>query len=215
MTVDVLGAGALGAPGFIAVAHTALGPDHYVPFIVLSRANRWSTTRTLAVTAGCGVGHLLSSLLLGVFGLVGGAALGSLATLEVVRGGLAGWALCAFGVAYLLWGLQRGMQPHHHAHEHGTESGITTSWALFLIFVLGPCEPLIPLFLVPASQGRWALAGAMALVFAIATLVTMLVVTLLALRGIERLPLVRMERWMHALSGGAIALSGVAVLLGA
>jgi threonine/homoserine/homoserine lactone efflux protein len=84
-----------------------------------------------------------------------------------------------------------------------------------LIFVLGPCEPLMPLFLVPASQGRWTLAGAMALVFAVATLGTMLAMTALALRGLERLPLAPLERWMHVLCGAVVTLSGVAVLLGA
>ena len=53
---------------------------------------------------------------------------------------------------------------HHesHAHMHEAPAGRTnlTPWALFIIFVLGPCEPLIPLFVLPASRGDWALAGA-------------------------------------------------------
>ena len=35
-----------------------------------------------------------------------------------------------------------------------TVSGNTTFWALFIVFVLGPCEPLIPLFMVPACHER-------------------------------------------------------------
>ncbi|MCM8815199.1 MAG: hypothetical protein NC937_01660 [Candidatus Omnitrophica bacterium] len=31
--------GAAGSLGFI---HTVLGPDHYLPFIVLARAGKWS-----------------------------------------------------------------------------------------------------------------------------------------------------------------------------
>ena len=48
----------------IAVAHTALGPDHTLPFVMLARAGRWSLRRTLAVTLACGAGHVASSLLL-------------------------------------------------------------------------------------------------------------------------------------------------------
>jgi len=33
--------------GFI---HTLLGPDHYVPFVAMSKARHWSITRTSLVT---------------------------------------------------------------------------------------------------------------------------------------------------------------------
>ena len=33
-----------------------------------------------------------------------------------------------------------------HRHDHGWKQQQTTFWSLFLVFVLGPCEPLIPLF---------------------------------------------------------------------
>jgi hypothetical protein len=36
----------------IALTHTVLGPDHYLPFVALARARRWSVARTATVTAG-------------------------------------------------------------------------------------------------------------------------------------------------------------------
>ena len=36
--------------GTIGVIHTLLGPDHYLPFIVLSKARNWTRTRTLWIT---------------------------------------------------------------------------------------------------------------------------------------------------------------------
>ena len=33
-----------------------------------------------------------------------------------------------------------------------TETFKTTPWVLFLIFVFGPCEPLIPLVMYPAAK---------------------------------------------------------------
>ena len=74
MTVDALSVSALLSVLLLAVLHTAIGPDHYVPFVMLGRARRWSVRKTLAVTAACGVGHVGSSLALGVFGLGAGAA---------------------------------------------------------------------------------------------------------------------------------------------
>ena len=44
--------------------HTIMGPDHYFPFIVMSRSGQWSSTKTIWVTILCGFGHVLSSVLL-------------------------------------------------------------------------------------------------------------------------------------------------------
>ena len=86
-------------------------------------------------------------------------------------------------------------------------------WALFAVFVLGPCEPLIPLFLMPASRGRWELAIGLAALFTVLTVVCM-VGTVVALQsGLMRAPLGRLERWSHAMAGGVIAASGLAIVL--
>jgi nickel/cobalt exporter len=63
-SLAVLAATAAGL-GFI---HTAIGVDHYLPFVALGRARRWSLSRTLLVTALCGAGHVAGSLLLGAAG---------------------------------------------------------------------------------------------------------------------------------------------------
>lgn len=215
----------------IAVTHTLLGPDHYLPFIMLARAGRWSGTRTALVTAVCGIGHILSSLLLGCVGLALGAAVGHLERIEAGRGDWAAWGLAAFGAAYMLWGVRRairhrrGLEPHAHGHvihlhAHGDRvhahtddpRHAVTFWTLFALFVLGPCEPLIPLFVLPASRGRWELALGTGLFFGLITVTLMVVVTAAAHAGLARLPLGRLEPWAHAMAGGVIALSGVAVL---
>ena len=221
----------LAAAGGVAFLHTLLGPDHYLPFIVLSRARSWSMTRTLVVTAICGIGHVASSILLGGLGVAFGVAVAKIEGVEGGRGDLAAWALVAFGFAYAVWGLRqalrkkRGIETHtHHGevhlhshgdaphdHAHGMGSNLTF-WALFLIFVLGPCEPLIPLFVLPASRGDWALAATTAIVFTIVTLATMLSLTAAALAGADRLRLGRLERWSHALAGTVVAASGLAIL---
>ena len=151
--------------GFI---HTITGPDHYVPFLAMSRVGRWSLPKTVAVTLACGVGHVMSSVLLGTLGVAAGLAVGGLEWFEGMRGGLAGWLLLGFGLAYLVWGLHRAIRNKAHSHLHlhpdGTShehlhghagnhahlhadeqrAGSMTPWILFTIFVFGPCEPLIP-----------------------------------------------------------------------
>jgi nickel/cobalt transporter (NicO) family protein len=225
----------------VAITHTLFGPDHYLPFIMLSRARHWSRSRTVLVTALCGLGHILSSLFLGVIGLAAGSALAHIEKLEGMRGDWAAWGLLGFGIAYLAWGVRRairtrsGIAAHSHGigvhiHTHGdhvhahpinrasgagdADSGrsVLTFWSLFIIFVLGPCEPLIPLFVLPASRGRWDLAILTGIIFGVLTIALMVVLTIMALTGLKHLNFGRMERWSHAMAGAVIALSGAAVL---
>ena len=83
---------------------------------------------------------------------------------------------------------------------------------LLVVFILGPCEPLIPLFVLPASRGRWDIALCTLAAFAIATIATMLAATCLGLVGLQKLPLGTLDRWVHAMAGAAIATSGLAVI---
>jgi len=215
----------------VALVHVLAGPDHTLPFVMLARAQGWSAAKTAWVTLVCGVGHVLSSLLLGMVGLALGAGLAHMSALEEVRGSLAAWGLVAFGVTYAAWGVRRawvqrhelelhahdglvhlhthGAQPHHHGDASQSRWAF---WTLFLIFAFGPCEPLIPIFMVPASRGRWDVALAAGGVFALVTLGTMLVAVLLLRAGVARLPLGGLARWSHALAGSVITLSGLAVL---
>jgi len=222
----------LAAAFSVGVVHTLLGPDHYLPFIMLAKARGWSRTRTIAVTAACGVGHVASSVVLGGLGIAFGLALGHVEKLESGRGSLAAWALVAFGVAYALWGLRQAFRKrkgieahthgdevhihshglHPHGHEHHNVGAATTFWTLFIVFVLGPCEPLIPLFALPASQGRWDVAVMTAVVFGLATLVSMIGVTVAGLQGLQLLNFGALERWSHVIAGCVIAAAGLSVI---
>ena len=59
----------LGTAASIGLVHTLLGVDHSLPFVALGRAQGWSLKRTLAVTFGCGLAHVLSSVLIGAIGI--------------------------------------------------------------------------------------------------------------------------------------------------
>ena len=99
-----------GTAASIGLVHTLLGPDHYVPFIALARARRWSARRTLLVTLACGLGHVVGSVLIGFVGIGLGMAVLTLEDFEAGRGTLAGWLLLAFGLAYMAWGVRRAVR---------------------------------------------------------------------------------------------------------
>ena len=225
-------AGTAATLGFV---HTLLGPDHYLPFIVMSRARKWSLRKTLFISFLCGLGHVLSSILLGFLGLALGIALFRLEGIESFRGGMAAWLLIVFGFAYFVWGLRRAAKnkphshlhlhpdgPHDHSHHHvlqhmhvhDKEREVNlTPWILFTIFVFGPCEPLIPLVMFPASKHNTAGVVLVAVTFGAATIITMMAVIALASWGVSFIKLGKLERYVHALAGAMIFFSGISVQL--
>lgn len=201
----------------IGVIHTALGPDHYLPFVAMSRAGGWSDRKTLGVTAACGLGHVAGSVVIGAAGLLFGLAVMRLEHLEALRGDMAAWLLIGFGLAYLTWGVMQGVRGRHHAHPHEPAPAAASVWApwlAFLVFAFGPCEPLIPLLMYPASQASLTAVVAVAAAFAVATVGTMLVVVMALRHGLSWVHLPGLGRFSHALAGLAILMCGVLVKVG-
>lgn len=215
----------------IAFLHTILGPDHYLVFTAMGKARAWSLAKTLRITFYCGIGHVLGSLLLGALGLLAGAQLASLVEIEGLRGNLAGWALLTFGLVYFAWGLKKAGRSHRHSHAHvhdgvahahehdhrhehahvHAERSSITPWVVFVIFVLGPCEALIPLFMYPAAQHNALLVAQVAIVFSVITLLTMLACVAITTIGLDRLRLPATGRYVHAAAGAAVLACGMLV----
>jgi sulfite exporter TauE/SafE len=110
-----------GTAASLGLVHTVIGPDHYLPFIVMSRARNWTLRKTLFVSFLAGLGHILSSVVLGFVGIALGIAVAKLEGVESARGEIAAWLLIGFGLAYFVWGMRRAWKgkPHAHAHLHG------------------------------------------------------------------------------------------------
>lgn len=222
-----------GTAATIGLVHTVLGPDHYLPFIVLSKARKWGAGKTALITFLCGVGHILSSVILGFVGIAIGAAIFSIEAIESFRGEIAIWFLIAFGFTYCIWGIHRAFRSraHEHSHVHNNgevhshshshiadhthvhdeKPGSMTPWVLFIIFVFGPCEPLIPLVMYPAAEHDMWSVTLVATIFGVTTIATMLAITLAAYYGLSKISFPKLGRYSHALAGFSILVCGVAV----
>lgn len=201
----------------IGVVHTLLGPDHYVPFAAMARAGEWPLAKTLRVTAACGLAHVAGSVLIGLAGLTLGVAVMRLEALEAFRGDAAAWLMIGFGLAFTTWGLVRaGRAPRGcHDHDHADVAApVWAPWLLFLVFAFGPCEPLIPLLMYPAAKASWWAVVGVALAFATATVVTMVVAVVVLRQGVSWLPAAALQRYAHALAGAAILACGLLITLG-
>jgi len=111
----------------IGFVHTLLGPDHYLPFIMMSKARKWSMIKTSWITFLCGAGHIGSTVVLGIVGISLDIAVSKIEVFESFRGGIAAWLLIAFGLVYFLWGMRKAIRnrPHEHAHSHNGDSNHT------------------------------------------------------------------------------------------
>lgn len=215
----------------IACLHTVTGPDHYIPFIALSKSRGWNYGKTIGWTVVCGCGHVWSSILLGLGGAAIGWSLSHINGIEEIRGGIAGWVMLLFGLGYGIWGLYRAYQHHPHKHfdlhdngeiyvyEHKhdktgspQERHKVTPWVMFLIFVLGPCEPMIPLLYFPAAQNSWNGMLALILVYTIFTLLTMIIMVTLGFFGFAFVKTQKLERYIHAIGGFTIFICGSGML---
>ena len=213
LTLSVL----LGLAVADAVIHTIAGPDHYLPFIMIAKSRGYSMLRTLAWTLICGIGHVGSALLIALIFMYASHLLSAsnMEWLNENRGDLAAWALIGFGAAYLIYSLRRSWLHKHHSHQHGhalleQKGKNITPWVIFIIFVLGPCEALLPILGPAATLGVGSVA-LVTLVFSICTIATMMVAVALGVKGLSMLRFHWLEHHSGEVAGATIMLCGIAI----
>lgn len=192
----------------------SVAPDHWVPFIAVARARKWTAARTAQVTLLCGFAHVTVSVVLGLLALrLGQEVLEAFGTrLESVAGIL----LIGFGLAYGLWGLRKALAERLHGHSHDHFDHVhdparATVAGLVLIFSVDPCVRLIPIILAAAPLG-WSRLLALIVIYEVATIGTMIAIVLVAHSGaVKALQAPWLERYGDALAGGLIVATGLTV----
>ena len=222
----------LTAAGGTAALH-ALIPDHWLPFVLMGRARRWSTAKTLALASAGGGLHVLLAVGLGLvtFRLGKGGAeavahrIGE--TLEVLSSG----ALALFGFVYgaLSWLRERRHHPahdaadkegpsavsrHHHGHLlerwfHGDLTGLT----LVLVIGVSPCALAFPILLASAASLGSGGVLMVATGFGLVTMATTLAITLVGSLSASKLEFPFLTRYGDLISGVLIGLVGLVLCL--
>lgn len=222
----------LGSAATVGFAHTLIGVDHSVPFLVLAKTRNWTLARTLWVTFVCGFLHVLSSALIAAVGLSFGFAGQRLAEVEETRGTWAAWLLVALGVAYALVSFWRSRAPSlddlkwdsadRESADRMAVDGMTLPTnrllpALFVVFALGPCEALLPLLTASGMSLDFEQSLLVTGVFSAATLATMLALVSVGYLGLARTALLGpgspLRQHVHTIAGLTLAASGLGVQL--
>ncbi|HEY8994222.1 MAG TPA: hypothetical protein VIM71_06155 [Lacunisphaera sp.] len=214
----------------VAFIHAAI-PTHWLPFVVVARAQGWSRGRALLMVTLCSGGHVLMTTALGValawFGLrinerwgnwypiLAGLALVALGLMVLVRH----WRGWTHGHSELL-----GDHCHHHDHDHGRlippipqpAPNRTSDWAavggLFAMLTFSPCEGFLPVYL-SAVQFGWGGVTMLSLILAAGTWAAMLIFTWLTLLGVEKARFKWLERCEAPVLGTLLVICGVALVL--
>ena len=216
----------------IAFFHAAI-PTHWLPFVLTARAQRWSRTKTLAITALAASGHASFTALLGLIVAWFGIALSERIGMWFPR--LAGGALILFGVFYVIRQLTGhththlrafGQGGHSHEHDHDNESGHTHSHSpmalsksdvaaitsLLALLTFSPCEAFVPVYVSGVRYG-WHGFFLLTIILTVGTIAGMVAFTGLALTGIEQVKLRSFEKYEAGVMGVLLCVVGVLIIL--
>jgi hypothetical protein len=183
--------------GFVAAFLHAALPTHWLPFVLVGRAQKWSLPRVLTAVTAAGVA--LDQWIAGL-----------LPHLSAIL-------LFAFGGFYLLKAIIRRPAP---VTANGatlelaepTVSHGAAFWGLVAMLAISPGEVLLPIYMSSAQEGIMAL-GLLTAAFAVGTVLGMGVFTALARMGASVLKLERWARYEGAVLGIALLGLGLLVLL--
>jgi hypothetical protein len=165
--------------------HAAI-PNHWIPLVAISRTEGWIRSETLLVTGVVGLAHCASTILIGMaVGLLGYQLAARHAAITSI---VAPALLVGLGVVYLVWDL-RAKHHHHHfedAAREGKASKISLVASLSLAMFFSPCIELEAYYFHAGALG-WPGILLVSSVYLVATVLGMLLLVDLGLRGAKRI----------------------------
>lgn len=134
----------IGGIATVSVLHSFI-PTHWLPFSIVGRAQKWTLSRTLLVTAFGAVCHVISTSLLGIAALTMATTIAGEETVHQ----LASLLLIILGASYVLLFIF-GKGGHSHSHNHPMEKMAVAG--LVLVPALSPCATTLPVFLAVGNS---------------------------------------------------------------
>ena len=193
--------------GFIAAALHAALPTHWLPFVLVGRAQGWGVRRVAAVVVLAALAHVATTALIGAAVAMAGVALDR--WVHGVLPHISSALLFLFGAFYLARYWHKTTVPDCKGCEHDEPkvSDRAATFGLIAMLAASPGEVLLPVYLSSATQGI-PMFLALTAGFALGTAVGMLVLTSLAMAGYSILRLERWARYEGVVLGAALIILG-------
>ena len=107
---------ALMAATFILATTHTISPDHWFPFVMVGRANKWKISWVLGLAILAGLGHVGTSAIIGLMGVF--AKTGSAKDIAMFLENATPVLLMLFGFGYATYAFYKGFVGSH-SHSHG------------------------------------------------------------------------------------------------
>lgn len=192
----------------ISVLHAAL-PDHWLPFVLVGKAQGWSRRKIMRIASSAGGGHVLVTTILGV--ATATVAKMAIISIEGLASLVSGGVLVCFGLYYVALGLRQTQGGHRHSVEDGLSERLSAI-SLFTMLTFSPCSAMIPLFVATIPAG-WDVLPLLFVTVTVSTIGSMLVLIYLTSLGYQRLRSPWLERNERIVIGAVLIALGLWVFV--
>ncbi|MFN3693721.1 MAG: hypothetical protein ACK4UV_01835 [Ignavibacterium sp.] len=194
----------------LSIVHASI-PNHWIPLVALSKAEKWNEKLTLGITAISGFAHTLSTIIIGIIvGFLGYKLSGSY---SFIVGVIAPGILILLGIIYLILNFRSNRHHHHHSHDINinhikkrTTSAIIIALVISMFF--SPCLEIEAYFFV-ASRIGWDGIIAVSVIYTFITIAGMLLLVWLGMKGVRKIKSHFLEHHEKTITGVLLIILGV------
>lgn len=195
----------------LSIVHASI-PNHWIPLVALSKAEKWNEKLTLGITAIAGFAHTLSTIIIGIIvGFFGYKLSGSYSLIVRV---IAPSILILLGIIYLILSIRDNKHHHHHTHEINIdEVKKKTTAAVILTLTISmffsPCLEIEAYFFVASKLG-WEGIIAVSVIYTFITIAGMLLLVWLGMKGVKKIKSHFLEHHEKTITGIILIVLGIA-----
>jgi cadmium resistance protein CadD (predicted permease) len=200
----------------VGILHMA-APDHWLTLCVFARNKQWAPKKLFGVSLVTAVGHVALSVGMGLVVVVVGLVFSHL---------ISSYLDIGIGAIMVVVGLTIGIRPfivkhpHHHEHDHHdrkeqkSTNKLTHGVGYFAVLgaALSPDLSIVPIFLSAIPAGFY-FAIELAVVFAISSIITLLLLVKLGTVGLAKTLAKIPEKYNDSMAGFVIAAIGIFILV--
>jgi nickel/cobalt exporter len=195
-------------------------PDHWLTLCVLARNKKWAPKKLFGVSFVTAIGHVALSVAMGLVVVVIGLVFSHLISYYLDTG--IGLVMVGAGLVVGIMPLVRKNTPHQHHHDHEHQDHdvekkfgkLTSKVGYFAIIgaALSPDPSIIPIYLSAISAGFY-FALELSVVFAVASIATLLLLVQLGTVGLAKTLAKIPEKYNDSMVGFVIMAIGIYVLV--
>jgi nickel/cobalt transporter (NicO) family protein len=195
----------------LSILHASI-PNHWLPLVALSKAEKWNEKSTMAITAIAGFAHTMSTIIIGI--IIGFLGYKLSESYSLIVGVIAPGILILLGLIYLVLNLRKNNHHHHHHADIHTDD-IKKKTTLAIVFALSismffsPCMEIEVYYFVASKLG-WNGIITVSVIYTFITIAGMLLLVWLGMKGAKKIKSHFLEHHEKTIIGAVLIILGIA-----